>query len=685
MSGRRIYLLVKTTIKIEFYSEITYIINYKCFIFYINEKLFSYYLWLLPRDIKNMNALIKIQKPQKQTMPEMAEIFQAIVELTTFGILVLDENNQIKFANKKASQILEYEVEALSGKNFIDFLDQKNRKIFQTLEKEASESTTKLYREIEILTANSTLVIIEMGLAIFSTPLEEKNYFIYLRDISERWHLIRELQESENKYRELFNRVDQGIVITTKEGKFVDCNAAMLNILSYESKEEFLKIDIIKDIYENPEDRKTFQNVIERDGFVKNYEVVWKKKNGEKIPLLLTSHVIKGENEEVIGYQGLTIDISERIRIERELEDKNRFLSSLLESSVECVVAADTKGKVIFFNKAAENLTGYKAEEVIGKFHITKFYPLEVAKEIMRKLRSDDFGGRGRLDNHRVTLFAKNGEEIPVSCSAAIIYEGDKELATFGFFADLREKLKMRKELQEAQMRLIQAEKMASLGSLAAGVAHEINNPLGGILIYASLLMEEFESQDDPRVQDLKRIVEEGTRCKEIVKSLLEFGRQTESRFEPVDINKAVNDSLFFLEKQALFHNIQIIKHLNPSLPLIQGEPNQLKQVFMNMMVNAAEAMSDKGGSLTIETGVIHDESSIFISFKDSGPGIPPAIQSKIFDPFFTTKGVGKGTGLGLSTSYGIIQSHHGTIDVESELGKGTTFRIVLPISLEKI
>jgi signal transduction histidine kinase len=260
-----------------------------------------------------------------------------------------------------------------------------------------------------------------------------------------------------------------------------------------------------------------------------------------------------------------------------------------------------------------------------------------------------------------------------------------RSLPLLGIFTDLREKIKMEKKLQEAQMRLLQAEKMASLGSLAAGVAHEINNPLGGILIYASLLMEEFENENDPRVQDLKRIVEEGTRCKEIVKSLLEFGRQAESKFEPIDINKAINDGLFFLENQALFQNIKITKHLDPSLPFIQGDANQIKQVFMNMMVNAAEAMSEEGGSLTITTGVNPDESSIYISFKDTGVGIPPEIQSKIFDPFFTTKEVGKGTGLGLSTSYGIIQSHHGNIEVESEVGKGTTFKIILPVSVEEI
>lgn len=626
----------------------------------------------------------KPQKIYELSLLETLSLFQTIAEMANIGILVLDDYNRIEFANRMVANFTGYEINFLLNKNFTELLPENNQMLFQIIKEKADPYSTRTYPGFELITAYGKNIVTEMCLASYLTQSGDKKYLLYLRDISVQWHLTKELRESEKKYRELFDRVDQGIFISSKEGRFIDCNAALLKILGYDSKEEFLKIDIARDLYLKPEDRKKYQETIEKEGFVKNYEVTWKKKNGEHIPLLLTSHLIRGEKGEVLGYQGLIIDISERIRMERELEEKNKFFVNLLESSVECIVATDTRGKVIFFNKAAEKLTGYKAEEVIGKFHITKFYPLEVAKDIMRKLRSEDYGGRGKLDNLRVNLYGKNGEAIPVSLSAAIVYEGDKELASLGLFTDLREKLKMEKELQETQMRLMQTEKMASLGSLAAGVAHEINNPLGGILIYASLLMEDFEDQNDPRVQDLKRIIEEATRCKEIVKSLLEFARQAESKFESVMVNKAIEDILFFLEKQALFHNIQIVKEFDPNLPPIQGDSNQIKQVFMNLMVNAAEAMGEKGGTLTIKTEANPDGSSITIIFKDTGPGIPPAIQSKIFDPFFTTKEVGKGTGLGLSTSYGIIQSHHGSIEVESFPGKGATFKIVFPTKLDK-
>ena len=624
-------------------------------------------------------------KTQKMNTSERAGMFQAIVELGEVGILVLNGENLIGFANNMASHIMGYRVDELLSKDFRDFLDEKNKKKFQSLKKDSGTTTTKLYQDIEITTASATPVITQMCCANYAAGRsQESRLLVYLRDISVQQRLTEELRESVGKYRTLFDRIDQGISISTKEGKFVDCNTALLTILGYESKEEFLRMDITKDLYADPGDRKEFQRLIEKDGYVKNYEVEFKRKDGKKIPILLTSHAIKNERGEVVGYQGLNIDISERIRIEQELREKHGFLTNLLESSVDIIMVADMRGRMIFFNKAAEKLTGYKAEEVIGKFHVTKFYPQKAAKDIMQRLKSNDFGGRGRLGDFLLTIYGKNKEEIPVSLSASIVYEGEKERASLGIFTDLREKMKIERELQDVQVRLLQSEKMASLGSLAAGVAHEINNPMGGILIYASLLMEDFEASNDPRVQDLKKIVDEATRCKEIVKSLLEFGRQTESRFEPIDINKAILDGLFFLENQVLFHDVTIVKRLDSSLPLFEGDSNQLKQVFMNMMVNAAEAMSDKGGSLTIATGSSPDQSSIIISFQDTGMGISPEIQSKVFDPFFTTKAVGKGTGLGLSTSYGIIQSHHGNIEVESEMGKGAIFTIILPVSTEK-
>jgi two-component system NtrC family sensor kinase len=450
-------------------------------------------------------------------------------------------------------------------------------------------------------------------------------------------------------------------------------------MLGYPTKEEFLKMDIVKDLYVNPDDRRIFQERIEREGHVKDMEVEFREKNGDKITVLLTSHPIKNEKGEVVGYQGINLEISERKRIENQLREANEFFMNLIESSVDGIIAADMKGNIFIFNKGAEALTGYKAEEVIGKLHITKIYPEGVAKEIMKKLRSQEYGGAGKFIPTEMDAVNKFGEEIPIQLSAALIYNGSgQEIASVGIFTDLRPRLNMEKKLQETHLQLVSSEKMASLGKLAAGIAHEINNPLGGILIYSSLMMEDF-SQDDPRRGDLVRIVQEAGRCKEIVKSLLEFARQSEPKMEPTDINRAINDGLFFLVNQALFHNIQIVKKLDSFLPFVQANAGQLKQVFMNIIVNAAEAMHGSG-TLTIRTFPSPDRKAVLVDFADTGEGIPAENLTRIFDPFFTTKEVGKGTGLGLATSYGIVEDHGGKIGVKSQVGQGTTFTIELPV-----
>ena len=229
-----------------------------------------------------------------------------------------------------------------------------------------------------------------------------------------------------------------------------------------------------------------------------------------------------------------------------------------------------------------------------------------------------------------------------------------------------------------AMERLEASSRLISIGRLAAGVAHEINNPLSGILIYAHLLLEDL-SPDDPQREDLQRIVDEASRCKETVKQLLEFARQTEHRTEEVDLNRVLKHGLALLRNQALFHNIQIVEDYDPELPQIQGNANQLSQAFMNIILNAADAMEGRG-TLTVRSRYLPERRTVRVEFTDTGCGIPPELLSRIFEPFFTTKEVGKGTGLGLSTTYGIVQDHGGRIEVKSRVGSGTTFIIELPL-----
>jgi PAS domain S-box-containing protein len=366
----------------------------------------------------------------------------------------------------------------------------------------------------------------------------------------------------------------------------------------------------------------------------------------------------------------------------KELGDKYAssyaFFFNLIHSAIDGIIAADMTGKIVIFNEAASKISGYSVEEALTSLNIRNLYPEDGARDVMRKLRSDDYGGKGKLNSTKVDYLRKSGEIIPISINASIVYEESKEVASIGFFHDLREELKIEKDLEKTQTQLLQSEKMASLGKLAAGVAHQLNNPLGSITLFTKLILEEYEL-DDGLEQDLNRILQDAQRCRDTIKELLEFSRQTRHLKRPTDINGAITRTLFLLENQTLFQNIDIEKNMALSLPLVFADIQQLNHVFMNIILNAADAMDGKG-KLGIKTFLLLEKNTICIEVSDSGPGIPKEIISRIFEPFYTTKKEGKGTGLGLSMAYSIVEDHGGNIRVESKEGKGTVFIIELPV-----
>jgi two-component system NtrC family sensor kinase len=213
---------------------------------------------------------------------------------------------------------------------------------------------------------------------------------------------------------------------------------------------------------------------------------------------------------------------------------------------------------------------------------------------------------------------------------------------------------------------------------LAAGVAHEVNNPLGGILALTGLTIEDMP-QDDPNRENLAEVIHQTERCRDIVKGLLEFSRQSKGNTEPLDLNKVLQDTLSLVEKQALFFNIDVVWKLDPELPHVIADRSQFQQVFMNILMNAVQAMNERG-TITVATRYDRSRDTAEAAISDTGKGIPPEEIGHIFDPFFTTKESGHGTGLGLSIAYGIVTTHRGTISVRSELGKGSTFTVRMPV-----
>ena len=266
-------------------------------------------------------------------------------------------------------------------------------------------------------------------------------------------------------------------------------------------------------------------------------------------------------------------DLTERVRIERELQKTNAFLHNIIKSSVDGIVVVDRKGVPIIFNEGAERILGYKAGEIIGHpENFRRFYPPTVAAEMMRRMRSEEYGPPDKLNTTRLIFINKKGEEVPVNFSATIIRERGQEVASVGIFSDLREILKVHQELEATHHQLVQAEKIASLGRMAAGVAHEINNPLAGILIYAELLAREL-AQDAPIRENVEVIINQTMRCQQIVNRLLDFSRQSLGEKKLLDVNEILHRCVELVRHQAFFHNIKIKEDLDAGLPQIVGDP----------------------------------------------------------------------------------------------------------------
>jgi two-component system NtrC family sensor kinase len=379
----------------------------------------------------------------------------------------------------------------------------------------------------------------------------------------------------------------------------------------------------------------------------------------------------------VIGYEGLNVDLTQRKLMEKELKEAYDFMNKIVRSSPNPTMATDLKGNIIIWNRAAAETLGYEAGEVIGKMNIDKIYPEDMARKVMQMLRSDKYGGVGRLKAYPMVYVRRDGEVVEGTLSAATIYDANgNEIATVGSFVDLRERLEMERALRRTQEQLLQSEKLAAMGRLTSQIAHELNNPLYGIMNTLELLKTEVSPQSKRR-KILEMALSETVRLSELLRKMLSFSKPDQEQRKPVDINTVIDEILLLHEKQLKENDINIAATYADGLNPVNASKNQLRQVFLNIVANGRDAMPN-GGTLTVTTS--GDAENVIIEISDTGIGIKEAHLDKIFDSFFTTKEEIKGVGLGLSVCYGFIKDHGGDIVVKSREGTGTTFTITLPV-----
>ena len=483
-------------------------------------------------------------------------------------------------------------------------------------------------------------------------------------------------EQMEEDYRRLFENMGTGVFISSKEGKFLNANQALLDMLGYDSKEEFLTIDIVKDLYKQPEDRQRFRDIMSKDGRVVDFEVDFKRKDGSTIPILLTGQARYDQEGNIVGYEGLNVDQTQRKQMEKDLKEAHDFLNMVIQSSPNAIITTDLNGNILIWNQGAETILGYPASDVVGKMNIKTIYVDGMAQKVMKMMRSPRHGGPGKLVSYPMTYIRKDGGVVEGNLSASIIYDtAGNEVASVGIFVDLKERLEMEQKLRQIQEQLLNSEKLAAMGRLTSQIAHELNNPLYGIMNTLELLKSEI-SPSSKRRKVLEMALSETVRLSDLLRKMLSFSKPDQEDRQVVDVNTIIDEILLLHEKQLRENDIRITYDFDDNLGKVHASINQLRQVFLNMVGNARDAMPE-GGTLDVKTS--SSNHTIKIEITDTGIGIKEENINKIFDAFFTTKDSVKGVGLGLSVCYGFIIDHGGDITVKSKPEEGTTFTITLP------
>lgn len=552
----------------------------------------------------------------------------------------------------------------------------------------------------------------------FTDPAGRKLGTIHvLKDVTER-------KKAEEKYRTLVASVQEGVFIATVQGRFLDFNDALMRITGYENRDELLSLDIGQKLYVNPAEWDRLKKLLHEHGSVNGFEFDVRCKDGEIRTVSESSTAVRDAAGNVIAYQGFLLDVSERRRAEQQIRRRNRELVVL--NSI-----AETLSYTLEFNESVhrtlrqilelfeldvaslylydcDDTTVRRVAAVGHRSEFAKSYPIfTLPASLIQQFRathatflstqglplppsvSEMQKKEGIGSSYIVTLWSKekiigalvvgsrNVREFSAADVSLLIAVGSQMASAVDRSRLYEETRQAYENLRRTQEQLVHSEKLAAVGQLISGVAHELNNPLTAILGYSQLLTSSGEAGPQT-LSYSEKLYKQALRTHRIVQNLLSFARQHKPERVPVRLNAVLEDTLALRDYDLRMSRIRVHLNLADELPEVPADPHQLQQVFLNLINNAVDAILETGtqGDLWVRTGA--EANQIFVEFTDSGAGVKD--PSRVFDPFYTTKPVGKGTGLGLSICYGIITEHGGRILVKNAPERGASFRIELPM-----
>jgi PAS domain S-box-containing protein len=492
-------------------------------------------------------------------------------------------------------------------------------------------------------------------------PADEGMQTIHvLKDISDR-------REAERRYRELFDNIQEGLFFSTPAGRFIEVNDAMVRMLGYSSREELLQIDIPTQLYVSLEQGDQYAEVMKEEGSLRNFEATLRRKDGSSIHVLINAFGLYDNLGRLLQMRGLMLDVTGLRTYQSELHRERDFSSKILNNTQSLILVADTAGLISYANRRWYD-AGFQQRDLLGHPLLELAAPgyiRPLAEALQRTLNSQ------QVDNLELQLVRSHGAAGKFSANLSPMRDEQGTVTSIVLvLTDITDSAVLRDKL-------VHTEKMAAVGQLVSGVAHEVNNPLTAILGFADLLMENPDLPENAR-KDMRVILQEAQRTKQIVQNLLSFARQMPPQRSAVQLNSILRRTVQLRSYDFNSHGVDIVEHLDEGLPEVMGDAHQLQQVFLNILNNAYDAVHEVGRPPRIEIMSTKAGDAVEVSFRDNGDGITD--PDRIFDPFFTTKEIGKGTGLGLSICYGILKEHGGEILCHNNAGgHGATFVVRLP------
>jgi PAS domain S-box-containing protein len=601
------------------------------------------------------------RKKQEQALKDSEESYRTLADSITDVFFAMDEHLRYTYWNK-ASEIL-------TGIRADDALGKSLLEIFP--DTPGTKRAEKVYRDVLRMQQPQTFVNdydINGRHYIFeiSAYPSRCGISVFVRDITERKKTEEALNLQRTYFQQLFNDSPDAIIMVDTNGKVILCNSGFETLFGYPAEEitgQCIRNFIVPDPQEAEQETANFYQMIS-SGAISRKEVVRRRKDGSLVDVSTLSYPIRFGNT-VVGAYLVYSDITKRKEIDKKLERAAQEWRKTFDSISDAISIHDRDFRILRANRAFADMFHMKPSQIIGKH----CYELHEGDKPISGCPHQQTLATGKPA--AADFYESHLERYLRESTSPIFNEKGEVIGTVHIARDITEQ-------KQQSARLMLADRLASLGELAAGTAHELNNPLTSVIGFSQLLMEK-DIPDDVR-EDVKLICNEAQRAAGVTKNLLTFARKHAPVKQLTQINNVIEDVLKLRAYEQKVNSIEGKKRLAPDLPEIMVDYSQMQQVFINIIINAEYFMSlaHNKGTLTITTK--KHNNSVMISIADDGPGIPEENLSRIFDPFFTTKEAGKGTGLGLSICHGIVAEHGGQIYAKSQLGKGATFVVELPI-----